>query len=741
MVCIIGQVEKVIFNNGSYYIIQLANKIVVKGHITDSFNGDITGLKYKFYGNWTTDRYGRVFQFDYAEMQSNELFFFLTKIVSGIGEKLAKHLIEVFGDELETVIEEKPHLLMEVKGIKEKKLEKILKSWKKYSHLRQLSKFLGQYGATSNLIVKVYNTFGEKAIEEIRNNPYCLTKVTGIGFKKADEIAKSMGIEVDSPFRVQACSQYILEKESNENGHTYLDYGYFLDRLKDELGLDAQVDIESLFEQAITLDPNIQVDGDRVYLGVYKKLEEKIFDFISKRANIKTNFFSDSDIGKFIKYFEHKSGIRLSDKQKEAVLTAVNSKIFALSGYAGTGKTTVSKVILLILNSLFKGEIVGCAMSGIASRRLANVTGFPAYTIHSLLRFTGNGFEYNKDNPLPYKVIILDEAGMVNVGLFYALINAISDDSIFIMVGDDAQLPPIGAGNVFSDIINTGMIPSVKLDKIYRQGNDSVINFFANTIRQGNVPNGYKERYKDWDFIPVEIEGYWEKKKKMNDEEFKKLREDINSKILQYILKLTSIYKEHGIKNLIADLQVLVPQRKGLLGIENLNIELQRILNPPEMKSEYDKLERNGKWYCVGDKVVHLKNKDMPVLDDSDISSKRIFNGTLGVIKRIDHDNENVYVETVTNDIVIYDFLEMGDIIDLAYALTVHKAQGSEFKIVIIPLSLSNYIMLDNQWFYTAITRAKIGVHIIGEPYAFVRACKNISKRYRNTWLKELFCF
>lgn len=377
-------------------------------------------------------------------------------------------------------------------------------------------------------------------------------------------------------------------------------------------------------------------------------------------------------------------------------------------------------------------------MSGIAARRLEDVTGFPSFTIHSLLGFDGTDFIYNKFNKLDYSVIIVDEAGMVNSELFYSLITATPDNAIFIMVGDDAQLPPIGSGNVFSDIIKNNIVPFVKLEEVFRQSEDSVVNIFANIIRHGEIPRGYEKTHSDWYFKTINIEDYYENKMEYGVSYARDLRKENNVLILKKLLGIVASYKRKGIGNILTDVQVLAPMRKGVLGTENLNIELQKILNPGEKISAENKLERNGKQFMVGDKVVHLINKDKNVyspdleefelvMDNSKI--ERIFNGTIGIIKYIDKERQKVFVYTLTDVIVEYDIVELNDILDLAYALTVHKAQGSEYERVIMPLTKTHYIMLDNQWMYTAVTRAKRGLVLVGEEQAFESACTNQTKR------------
>ncbi len=451
---------------------------------------------------------------------------------------------------------------------------------------------------------------------------------------------------------------------------------------------------------------------------------------ISARANIKTNYFNQEQIENHIAEYESLNNIKLSDKQKEAVNKALNHNVFALTGYAGTGKSTISKIFLTLLNQIFEGEIVGCAMSGIAARRLSQLTGFPAYTIHSLLKYDGENFEHGKFNKLSYKVIVLDEAAMVNSFLFYHLIAAMENDTLFIMIGDDAQLPPIGPGNIFSDLVKHNIVPTVKLDFVFRQTQDSVINYFASFIRKGEIPENYNSKYKDWLFQSKDLS------------DFNCNRNENNFLILKDILDISRFYLNKGLNRNLNDFQVLAPQKKGILGVENLNVELQKMFNNNISDSE-NFIKIKEKVYCIGDKVVHLKNTDMDILldenDEDAFITERIFNGTLGTIIDIDKKYRRLKVKLITELTVSYNFDDLLELLDLAYALTVHKAQGSEFQYVIMPLTKSNAIMLDNQWLYTAVTRAKKGLVICGESKAFEYACKNISKKFRNTWIDFLY--
>jgi exodeoxyribonuclease V alpha subunit len=731
-------IKSVRFSKDTYYILH-TKAGTFKGELIDC--GDdyrkLPGLKYCFTGKWESDKYGPYFKFEHAEMEDS-LFFFLTNVMKYVGEKLARLLIETFGDDLERIMDEEPQQLLNVKGIGEKKQAQILTSWQKQSHLRVLTKFIDQYHISASLVTKIYNYFGDKAIDIIKESPYQLANVPGIGFQKADEIAIKMGVDPESPERQQACADYIISNKADVEGHSYISFSECVEFVNNLLDLEADKDaLKAFFNRTYkyTFD---NVDGQNVVgFSYYKESERNIYKYLERNRDILTGYLSDNEIASHAYKMEAELNIELSRNQKWAVYHACKRKLFTLTGYAGTGKSSVAKIIMSILNTVYPEQIVGCAFSGIAARRLSNVSGFPAYTIHSLLEYQGGmGFQRNETNRLDQKVIVLDEAGMVNISLFNSLIKALPEDAVFIMIGDDAQLPAIGAGNVFSDIINNKLTETVKLDKVFRQNDESVINVFAQDIRRGIVPSKYQNSYQDWNFLDCSPKNYWELTKTTEKPALREIIVDsLLKQITEYVQKQLTTTED-----ILTDFQVLSPMRKGLLGTVELNRLCQNLYLNPEAVHESNRLEKSNCCFCVGDKVVHTSNKNMPFVgakydENNELETIRVYNGTLGIIKEVDNENDKVYVAMNTGHTIIYDAVEMGDIIELAYALTVHKAQGSEFKTVMVVLSLSHYNMLDNQWFYTAVTRAKEKLDIIGEDYAFKRAAKNVSKKIRNTWL------
>ena len=727
-------------------------------------------------GQWIKDpKYGEQFNAEIISINQDGILFFLVNIVKGLGGSLAKKLITEYGEtELVKILDFNPDKLKEFKGIKEKKLEKIIESWKKYKYLKNLTKFFAEHNVsiTGNLLVRVYRHFEHKkedVIKSINENPYVLTDIRGIGFKTADKIALQIGIEPYEAIRIKALIDYILQTQASDNGHTYL---YRQDLLN--LALEVTADennknitaIENAANQILLsqTDEYYFDDYDRIALKKYYFQENYILNSLINRNKYKNKYIlSEKDALDYISEKEKELGKQFGDKQKDAILktSTAGNNVFILCGYAGTGKSTISKVILdYYLKYFSKSEIITCAFTGMASKRIKEATGYNASTIHSLLNL-GYGNQQNKlecAEKLDYKVILVDEASMINLSLFYQLIKAIPEDTIIILVGDDAQLPPIGEGNVFTDLLSKNL-PIVKLDKIYRQSEDSVLTYFADFIRRGNMPVNITGNYKDFSFVVKDIADYVNLKKTKDEKELREIRDVFNNTLQKDLLNEIDklILKENlkGSKR-IWEIQVITPMKITPLGTKALNDILQEKLN------NIFKIKADIRGYVLKqfDKVIHLKNQDMPVqkinykkyseLRESGKSTEdiftglscrkeRIFNGNLGLVADIDVENENFVVGYVDPDgstaLVMYSFDDYKNIIDLGYALTVHKTQGNQFEYVFIPFITGFFIMLNNKLTYTAITRAKKKATLIGQPYAFKRACTNIDAANRNTFM------
>ncbi|WP_421716963.1 AAA family ATPase [Arcobacter arenosus] len=746
-----GVIKKVLYQNAEtkYVIAVLENNQKICGTYFDTDLEKLVGEEILLKGDWTTHKkYGVQFEFQTLELKEAEMFFFLTKIVKGVGKKFAHELLEKYSeDKLVEILNENPSELLKFKGIKEKKLDKIVSSWQKFKHLRELGKFLSKFGVTSNLINKIYSHFSEvdNLIEKIEKNPYLLIQIKGIGFKRADEIAKSLGIDPKSDFRINACINYTLREFCDNNGNSSIDKSHLYKILDESLHFNNE---DILYENVITKmlveEQIFQTTPNRLSPSMLYNAERRILDFFERRKND----LNRKIISSFDEYLEKKQislGFELSTEQKKAVELINNgNKTLFLIGYAGTGKSTSSRAVLELLEEIVSyDDIITIALSGIASQRISDTTGYNSSTIQSL-------FVKHEDKEFfPHKVILLDEASMVNSVMFYNLIKKISDDTIFIVVGDDGQLPAIGAGNILADAIKHQLAPICKLTKIYRQSQDQAIAVIANDIREGNIPE-YEKDYQDFKFVNVSINNYYAVKNSSTQNEFSNVRANISENILNTILNISSHYiegfydfiKKKDISKALTLFQVITPMKAGPLGVENLNMQLQTLFNHTKAKGYKTKLYE----FRMTDKVIHIKNENMKSQTmkmyksgSSEFLEKRVFNGQLGLIIKLDFEENNVIVLYPNDDMVVfYDFDELTNLLSLAYCLTIHKTQGMEYENALIPMSFSHYIMHNTKLLYTAITRAKKMCFIVGEEDAFKSACKRIETTKRESVINDL---
>jgi len=747
-----GVIKRVLFENKetNFSICVLENEQKICGSYFDTEIEKIIGEEIILTGTWVTHKkYGVQFAFDTLELKEAELFFFLTKIVKGIGKKVAHDLLEKFSDdELVEILNERPNELLGFKGIKEKKLKIIISSWQKFKHLRELGSFLSQYGVTSNLITKIYTQFGEveNIIEYIKENPYVLISIKGIGFKRADEIAKSLGIDEKSEFRIMACLNYTLREYCDNNGNSSIKKEHLFKLLDESLVFFNE---NALYENAVTKmlsDEDIhQTKLDRYSPSMLYFAEKRILEFFKIRQNEGPNPKIVSNFKEYIIKKEKTLGFSLSEEQAGAV-ESINEgdSVLFLIGYAGTGKSTSSRAVLELLQEIVPYDDIICtALSGIASQRISDTTGYNSGTIQSLL------VKHKELDFFPYKVILLDEASMVNSVTFYQIISKIHPDCIFIIVGDDGQLPAIGAGNILADSIKYELATICKLTKIYRQNENQAIALIANDIRQGKLP-AYNEPYEDFKFINVSIDNYYAMKNSASQHDFSDVRVQNSERILNTILHVASTYikdlymliKEKKISHALTLFQVITPMKAGSLGVENLNMQLQRLFNSSREKSQQTKLYE----YKMMDKVIHIKNENMKAKTmnmykngSSDFVEKRVFNGQLGMIIKLDFE-ENKCIVLYPNDdmVVFYDFDMLDSLLSLAYCLTIHKTQGMEYENSLIPMTFSHYIMHNTKLLYTAITRAKKMCYIVGEEDAFKSACKRIETTKRESVINDL---
>ena len=747
-----GVLKKVLYFNeeNNYCIAVLENNQKICGSYFDTDLKKLEGVELLLKGTWIThDKYGVQFSFESLEIKEEEIYFFLTKIVKGITKKLAIEITSKYNDEqLANMLDNTPSELLQFKGIKEKKLTQIVSSWNKFKHLRELADFLGSYGVTKNLINKVYQEFSaiENLIGKIKDNPYMLISIKGIGFKRADEIATNLGIPKDSQFRIMACINYTMREFCESNGNSSISKEELYNLLNDALYFN---DKDSLYENSI-ID---MLANDRLHETIKGRYapgnlfyaEKQVLEFFNKRANNLIQEIIVKDFDTYITKKEKTLGFKLSSQQKSAV-EQINQgeSVIALIGYAGTGKSTSSKAILELLQEINSYDEIHCiALSGIAAQRISDTTGYRASTIQSM-------FMANKEKDyFPYKVLLLDEASMVNSVTFYQILSKISDDTVFIIVGDDGQLPAIGAGDILGNIIKHNLVPLTKLTKIYRQDEHQAIAFIANEIRKGCVPE-LKDDFIDFKFKDISINNYYALKNTLSQYEINSIRNENNLKIVNEILNIASTYisdihnlrEKKNIKEMLTKLQVITPMKNGALGVENLNINLQKLLNNNKNKFYQGNLYQ----YKIADKVIHTKNENMKSLSmtqyksgNTDYVDKRIFNGMLGMIIKLDFEEKKCIVLYPNDDrVVFYDFANIENLLSLAYCLTIHKTQGMEYDTAIIPITLSHYIMHNTKLLYTAITRAKNMCYVVGEKDTFDSACKKLEITKRQTVINDL---
>ncbi|MDY0364379.1 MAG: AAA family ATPase [Arcobacteraceae bacterium] len=751
-----GVLKKVLYKNeeNSYVIAVLENGQKVCGKYFETDIEKLVGEDLIFSGNFNTHKkYGIQFEFDTIELKESELFFFLTKIVKGVGKNVAKELLEKYNeDEIVKIIENSPNELLKISGIKEKKLQMIVDSWKEYSHLREIGSFLSKFGVTNKLINKVYELFGEvpDLIDKLKQNPYMLTKIKGVGFKRADEIAQSIGIDKQSAFRIESCINFTLKEYCENEGNSSISKDKLLTLMYEALEFQKSKEIDFLLEKAIdrliSKEELYQTSEDRYAPQMLYFAESKIINFFKKRVS---NIALKKIVSNLDEYIEKKQktlGFELSNEQKKAVkLINEGNNTILLIGYAGTGKSTSSRAVLELLEEVVGyDEVICTALSGIASQRIADTTGYKSATIQSLL------ISHKEKDYFPYKVILLDEASMVNSIMFYQIISKISEDSVFIIVGDDGQLPAIGAGNILADCIKFELAPICKLTKIYRQNENQAIALIANDIRKAILPDFEDKHYDDFKFFDVSIANYYQVKNSINSGDFALLREENTNKILSTILQIGSKYLKEAytliqnkeIAKFLTLFQVITPMKGGVLGAENLNLELQKLFNSNRTKGK----ETRSYEYKLGDKVIHTKNENMKTQTmsmykngSSEFIEKRVFNGQLGLVIKIDFDDEKLIVLYPNDDMVVfYDFDSLDYLLSLAYALTIHKTQGMEYNVALIPISFSHYIMHNTKLLYTAITRAKEMCYIVGEKEAFKIGCKKIETTIRQSVINDL---
>ena len=575
---------------------------------------------------------------------------------------------------------------------------------------------------------------------KIKENPYILTSIHSIGFKRADELALKMGVDQFNENRIASAMDYVLVNYCEQEGNSCVAKEILFQELNQLLNFHGNENIyEAILIERVGSHEIVQMKNNRLSPSRLYDAEKFLYDQFIQRAK--------KDNGGFVKDidgFLSESDLHLGEQQREAVVTINNgASILFLVGYAGTGKSTTSRTLLDLVGTRYdKKEIITCALSGIASQRISDTTGYESATIQSLI------VKHEKNDVFPYSVVLIDEASMINSSLFARFLSKIDKNAIVIIVGDDAQLPPIGAGNVLSDVLTLELAPIVKLTKIYRQSEDQAITLIANEIRKGQVPE-YKRVYDDFEFVDISMQNYYAMKNTLSADELQNMREENSQQIISEMLHrvVASIekarYRLHNknIKEYLNYFQVITPMKGGTLGTTNLNKVLQEYFNPNPKKC----VKRGNLEFRLMDKVVHIKNENMNSWSGDgfklgeESAQRRIFNGMSGLLFKIEEEEELVYVFYPNEDVVVaYEYSELKNYLMLSYALTIHKVQGMEYDIVVMPMSFSHFIMHNTKLLYTAITRAKHRCVIIGEANAFESACRKFETTRRDTVLLEL---
>ncbi len=704
MITIEGIVETVVFRNddNGYTICKLrCDKEVVTIVGTIPFINE--SQEYSVQGEWTVHpKFGKQFKIESIHeiiptTTSGIEKYLASGVIEGIGKVTAKKIVEFFGEDTIKILDSNIEKLEEIPGIGKKRINTIMKSYLEQRVTKDIIIFFQSYGITVNMAMKIYKKFGVNCINIVNDNPYILTEyISGIGFRTADSIAKSLGIEKDSLFRIKSGVIYIIN-EFCAIGNTFIP----MDRLRDKgmklLEINSEKFDEGVYE--LIIDGKIKVEVvdniDAVYNMSYLYLEMSVTRKIVELAT--TNYDKLSlNVNEKINDFESKANIKLANSQKEAIEGAFFNGIEVITGGPGTGKTTIINCIVSIFESLGL-KVFMAAPTGRAAKRMAEATGREAKTIHRLLEIGSYSEEEvdeieNETSAIECDVLIVDEASMVDISLMNALLKAMQVGTRIIIVGDVDQLPSVGPGNVLRDIIESDAVKVVRLNEIFRQGQESMIVQNAHLINEGKMPilntknsDFYLERAADSEVMLEKIIGL------------------VKTRLPKFNVEWDSV----------RDIQVLSPMRKGIMGIDNLNIQLQQVLNPKS--KDKDEVEIKDMIFRVGDKVMQIKNNYTLKWSKNNSSEegKGVFNGDVGYITEINEDEDKITVCFEDDKIVEYEESDL-DEITLAYAVTIHKSQGSEFPVVIMPMFMGPPLLMNRNLLYTGITRAKKLVVLVG---------------------------
>ncbi len=742
---IIGQIKSIVYEgDDGFFVALLSDGTKIRGTYFESDVTHLKGAAVRMKGYYEAHKkYGKTFIVESLHVNQNPLFFFLNRVIKGFSKKLSAELIETFTEAgLIDILDNDIERLLAVKGMTSKRLKTIQNSWKQYRSMRELGELLTPFGVTPTLLTAIAAAMKEvnDPVGAIRNNPYILTSVSGIGFKRADAIALKMGVDPYSPKRLRSAMDYLLFELCEQQGNSVVAKELLFVKLDEILHFHQQhqhyeaVLLELIHDERVMMMQQQRLSPRRLY-----EAERLLLKEFQRRAAVQ-----DEPVVTDLEEFLAEDSVVLGSEQKEAV-KRINSgiRLLFLVGYAGTGKSTTAKTMLDLLSRRYHAAaMMTTALSGIAAQRIGERTGYASATLQSLL------VKYDEHDTFPFEVLLIDEASMINATLFARVVAKVARECVLIIVGDDAQLPPIGAGNVLSDVLTLQLAPTVKLTEIFRQSDAHSIALIANDIRRGNIPQ-YQASYDDFEFIDVSIANYYASKQNMNTSELAELRQSNAHAILSRLIRQAMTYipnarkalKNKELHRYLTAFQVISPVKGGLLGVDHLNKVLQEYSNP----NAASVVKRGDREFRVMDKVVHTKNDNMLSFTQEEYkagaagSERRIFNGMSGLLFKIDSDEELAYVVYPNEGLVVqYDFSQLVSHLMLSYALTIHKVQGMEYNAVLMPMSFSHYMMHNTKLLYTAITRAKETCVIVGESDAFESACRRAHTTHRDTVMLEL---
>lgn len=714
-----GQLERITFKSEEtgYTVARLK----VKGQkdlatIVGNLVSVNVGEELKLTGKWTSHKkYGEQFSVEQYETIVPATVVGIEKylgsgLIKGIGPKMAKRIVDEFGPDTLDIIEHSMEKLSSIEGIGAGRVQMIKDAWEEQKEIKEVMVFLQGHGVSTTFAAKIFKKYGKASISIVKDNPYRLAHdIYGIGFDSADKIAFTLGIEKDSEKRAEAGILYVLDQLSGD-GHVYYPYELLIEKCMQTLSVLREVIVKALgglsvSEKIIIEDINegeVVQNNKAVYLARFHVSETGAATHLKRLLRTGVRGLDGQDIEKALGWAQKDLSITLAEKQKHAVQAALKHKVMVITGGPGTGKTTIINSIIRIFKRMQR-QVLLAAPTGRAAKKMSEATGHEAKTIHRMLEVSPRegGFKRNEKNPLEADLLVVDEVSMVDTVLMYHLLKAVPSHATLILVGDLDQLPSVGAGSVLKDIIGSGQVPTVTLDEIFRQSRQSRIVLNAHRVNKGQMPDPSFERDTPQDFYYIEL--------------------DEPEAILQKVIELCRerIPQKFELDPL-RDIQVITAMHKGLLGTRNLNLELQKTLNPAKSG-----LARGDRTFKPGDKVMQTSNN----------YDRDVFNGDIGVIKKINSEAQEIVVD-FDGRLIPYDYRDLEELLH-AYAISVHKSQGSEYPAVVMPIHTQHYVLLQRNLLYTGITRGKRLVVLVGSKRAVTLAVGNNEPGQRYCLLRD----